>query len=171
LIHGRPAIYHRVQIARPEQKEGFIHTDSTSVACGVAVVVTHRQKVLFGKRKSESNTFEWQLPGGWIAPGESPQQAAEREVAEETGLKLLELYFVGITNNVFSTSNHSMSLYFEAECAEIETLNTGEGDKCAGWEWKPWNELSGELYLPLRLFTQTGYRPFMRDAIRTYVAI
>ena len=67
--------------------------------------------------------------------------------------------------------NHSISLYFEAECVEIGTLDTCEEDKCAGWEWKPWNELSGDLYLPLRLFRQTGYRPFMRDAIRTYVSI
>jgi 8-oxo-dGTP diphosphatase len=171
LIHDRPAIYHRVQIARPERKEGFIDTDSTSVGCGVAVVVTHRQKVLFGKRKSESNAFEWQLPGGWIEPGESPQQAAQREVAEETGLKLRELHFVGITNNVFSTCNHSISLYFEAECAAIATLDNSEGDKCAGWEWKSWNELSGELYLPLRLFRQTDYRPFVRDPFRTYVSI
>ena len=34
--------------------------------------------------------------------GESPQQAARREVREETGLALGDLRFVSITNNVFS---------------------------------------------------------------------
>jgi 8-oxo-dGTP pyrophosphatase MutT (NUDIX family) len=80
------------------------------VACGVAVIVTHRQQVLFGKRKFAAGGFAWQLPGGWIDPGESAQQAARREVGEETGLQLQELQFVGVTSNVFSPSNHSMSL-------------------------------------------------------------
>jgi 8-oxo-dGTP diphosphatase len=120
---------------------------------------------------SASHTFEWQLPGGWIEAGESPQQAAQREVAEETGLKLRELHFIGITNNVFSVRDHSVSLYFEAECADIGLLNTCEQDKCAGWEWKPWSELSGGLYLPLRLLRQTEYQPFRKEAFQTYVSI
>ncbi|MEV0247053.1 NUDIX hydrolase [Nocardia sp. NPDC050712] len=30
----------------------------------------------------------WELPGGGIEPGEAPEQAAIREVAEETGLRI-----------------------------------------------------------------------------------
>lgn len=30
----------------------------------------------------------WELPGGGLEPGETPEQAAVREVAEETGLRL-----------------------------------------------------------------------------------
>ena len=32
-------------------------------------------------------TVRWQLPKGWIEEGEAPEQAAEREVAEETGCR------------------------------------------------------------------------------------
>jgi len=141
------------------------------VACGVAVVVTHRQQVLFGKRKSVAGGFEWQLPGGWIVPGESVQQAARREVNEETGLQLKELQFVGITSNVFTAHNHSVSLYFEAECADIGVLNLAEGDRCSAWEWKCWAEVAENLYLPLRLFRQTGYQPFLLSGQQTYVSI
>jgi len=141
------------------------------VACGVAVIVTHRQQVLFGKRKSAAGGFAWQLPGGWIDPGESAQQAARREVSEETGLQLQEIQFVGVTNNVFSPQNHSLSLYFEAECADVESLQVAEGDKCDAWEWKYWAEITENLYLPLRLFKQTDYQPFLLPQHRSYVSI
>ena len=137
----------------------------------MAVVVTHRQRVLFGKRPAKSTGFEWQLPGGLIEAGESPPQAARREVLEETGLSLLDLDFVGLTSNVFSAQNHTISLYFEAECADAEPLRIREGDKCMAWEWKRWSEVDESLYLPLQLFKNTDYQPFFENQCRTYVSI
>jgi 8-oxo-dGTP diphosphatase len=141
-----------------------------AVACGVAVVLTHRCRVLVGKRKLESGGFEWQLPGGWIEPGESPEQAARREVREETGLRLQALRFVGITNNIFSAHNHTISLYFESECADLRSLRAGEDGKCCAWEWRDWADLTENLYLPLRLFRQTHYQPFENRPVMTYVS-
>jgi 8-oxo-dGTP diphosphatase len=126
---------------------------------------------LFGRRKSVAGGFEWQLPGGWIDPGESAQQAARREVSEETGLQLQELQFVGVTSNVFSPCNHSLSLYFEAECVDVESLQLADIDKCEAWEWRCWTEVTEDFYLPLRLFKQTDYRPFLLDPHRTYASI
>ena len=141
------------------------------VACGVAVVITHRQRVLFGQRKSAENGFVWQLPGGWVECGESPSQAARRKVSEETGLQLEALQFVGVTSNVFSSHKHSISLYFEAKCADPESLKVVEGDKCNAWEWRCWSEVTENLYLPLRLFKQTDYRPFVLDKHQIYDSV
>ncbi len=38
----------------------------------------------------------WGLPGGRLEPGESPQQAAVREVAEEAGLEVALDHLVGL---------------------------------------------------------------------------
>ncbi len=141
------------------------------MACGVAVVVTHEQRVLFGKRPTKSTGFEWQLPGGSIEAGEAPPQAARREVLEETGLSLLQLDFVGLTSNVFSVQNHTISLYFEAECADPGPLTVAEAGKCIAWEWRPWSQVNESLYLPLRLFKNTEYQPFLKDRRVTYVSI
>ncbi len=133
------------------------------------MIVTDARQVLFGRRASDAGGFEWQLPGGWIERGESPQQAARREVSEETGLQLREMNFVGMTNNIFPSQNHSISVYFEAECVERGSLTVTERGKCFGWEWRQWEEVNNNLFLPLRLLKQTGYRPFLQADIQTGV--
>jgi 8-oxo-dGTP diphosphatase len=135
------------------------------------VVVTHARLVLFGRRRTEGGGFEWQLPGGWIEVGESPQRAACREVYEETGLELRAPRFVGITSNVFSAHKHSLSLYFEAECVDKDSLTVVAAEKCRDWVWRQWPEVNDDLFLPLRLFRQTGYQPLLNDVEQTYVSI
>lgn len=52
---------------------------------GAVCVITHDDKMLF---VSEIITGRFALPGGFIDEDETPQQAAEREVLEETGLRV-----------------------------------------------------------------------------------
>jgi len=55
---------------------------------GIGAVVFHDNAVLLVKRKNPPCANEWAIPGGHIHPGETLQQAAEREVLEETGIKI-----------------------------------------------------------------------------------
>jgi len=137
----------------------------------IAVVITHKDRVLFGQRRIDNNQYEWQLPGGWIKNGEAPEAAARREVEEETGLELDRLRFVGVTNNIFSAQNHSISLCFEAECQNPKEVVLKEPEKCLGWHWQKWNELGNNLFLPLAMLKKSDYRPFIRDKRRTSISI
>jgi len=137
---------------------------------GVAVIVTHQQRVLFGKRVVASGEFVWQLPGGWIELGDSPEQTANREVAEETGLGLNELRFVGLTNNKFSNQDQSISIYFEGECSNPEQIHNREPASCEQWIWMQWQELQNNLYLPLQLLKDTDYQPFLGDQCGVHVS-
>lgn len=51
-----------------------------------SAVITHEGKVLLVRRRVKEGSLSWQFPGGEVEPGESAEQAAVREVLEETGL-------------------------------------------------------------------------------------
>lgn len=55
---------------------------------GVGAVVFHQNRVLLVKRDRPPNAGQWAIPGGRIKFGESLQQAAEREILEETGITI-----------------------------------------------------------------------------------
>ena len=56
------------------------------VPCVGAVVHDGQGRLLLVRRGREPHAGRWSLPGGRVEAGESPEQAVEREVREETGL-------------------------------------------------------------------------------------
>jgi 8-oxo-dGTP diphosphatase len=62
------------------------------------VVVDRRRRVLLIKRKGEPYAGRWAIPGGFVELDESLEDAAKRELREETGVpaaKLEQLYTFG----------------------------------------------------------------------------
>ncbi|HET7529641.1 MAG TPA: NUDIX domain-containing protein [Mycobacteriales bacterium] len=56
------------------------------VECAGAVVRDEAGRLLLVRRGRPPGLGSWSLPGGRVEPGETPDQAAAREVLEETGL-------------------------------------------------------------------------------------
>lgn len=56
---------------------------------GVCVLVFDEQHHLLLQHRTDDNT--WDLPGGYMEPGESTEETARREVREETGLEIGEM--------------------------------------------------------------------------------
>src|SRR4249920_2492500 len=64
---------------------GFIYYRNPVPAAGVIIV--ERGKVLLVKRKFDPRAGAWCLPAGFMEYGETPEQCAERELYEETGVR------------------------------------------------------------------------------------
>lgn len=57
----------------------------------VAAIVRKQQQILLVQQSWDGETPYWTLPGGRVEADETAQEAAVREVAEETGLTVTEL--------------------------------------------------------------------------------
>jgi ADP-ribose pyrophosphatase YjhB (NUDIX family) len=60
---------------------------------GVALIFDEQDRLLLIRR---ADTHEWAVVGGLMEPGEAIEDTARREVAEEIGLDLPDLRFVGV---------------------------------------------------------------------------
>ena len=73
-------------------------------------------------------------PGGHLDFGEDPADCARREAAEETGLRVGEVRFLGVTSDIFDTHRHYITLWFEATNVDGEaTLSAPEEMSELGW--------------------------------------
>jgi ADP-ribose pyrophosphatase YjhB (NUDIX family) len=59
---------------------------NTGYNIGVGGAVVRDRRLLFIRRASRHGRGNWQLPGGFIEPDETIEQAVVREVLEETGV-------------------------------------------------------------------------------------
>ena len=62
----------------------------------VAAIIIHNNRIFATQRGYGDFKDGWEFPGGKIEPGETPQEAAEREIQEEldTQIKVGELFDV-----------------------------------------------------------------------------
>jgi ADP-ribose pyrophosphatase YjhB (NUDIX family) len=74
----------------------YFATDPTELRLSVSAVV----RAFAGSREillmQRSDNAHWGLPGGYVEPGESVEQAAAREVLEETGYRIDVGRLVGV---------------------------------------------------------------------------
>lgn len=71
------------------EKPDGTHTEHEVVrgpdAAGMVVCDEQRGVLMIWRHRFMPDTWGWEVPGGAIDPGETPEQAARRECAEETG--------------------------------------------------------------------------------------
>lgn len=90
------------------------------------IIVNKDNEVLFVKEKEEA---KWGVPGGWCDLFISPRENAEKEVFEETGLKVKTKQLLAIFNREKyrkpKTILSDYVMYFKAEVCENESLDIG----------------------------------------------
>lgn len=71
-------------------------TDWINPAPAIGIAILRSDQVLLSKRARPPKQGEWDLVGGFVDAGETPDQAAVREVFEETGCRLVEARVEGV---------------------------------------------------------------------------
>jgi 8-oxo-dGTP pyrophosphatase MutT (NUDIX family) len=103
-------------------------------------------------RRNRAGRLEWCLPKGHIETGESPEQAAVREVAEETGIDAEIIHSIGIIDYWFTGDDrrvHKVVHHFllEARGGTITTDNDPDHEAEVA-EWIPVADLTTRLAFP-----------------------
>ena len=80
-------------------------------SAGVGVVVLLGDKILLVKRRVDPQRGKWSIPAGYLDYGEDPRVTAEREVLEETNLKVSITGLVDVYYNAESLDLGGASIF------------------------------------------------------------
>jgi len=111
------------------------------VGVGVIIQNVHKE-ILIGKRIGSHAPF-YSIPGGHLENGETFEEAAIKEVFEETGLIIKNPIVYGVTNNLRTykiENKHYVSINLFVNEYEGE-LENKEPHKCEGWDWYPLSQI------------------------------
>lgn len=97
-------------------------------SCVITLVVNEYSEALLLRQGYISDKY-YNLVSGYISPGESAEEAAEREVLEETGVRINSLDFAG---TYWFAKKDMLMIGFIARADKSDIMPSGEVDS-AGW--------------------------------------
>ncbi len=141
------------------------------LGAGVIVPSTDGRQVLIGRRITAGEPPTWSLPGGKVDQhGESFEQAAARELAEETGIVLpaAEMRVLAVLLD-HQLGRPRLTAAVLAPPSDAPAYVT-EPHACAGWERVPVDALPTPMFLPsgLVLASWLPEAPFPLDGAFRY---
>lgn len=109
---------------------------------GVGVVIVNNGRVVLVRRGHAPAAGEWSIPGGVLEVGETVREAAVREAAEETGLRIETGELLGVFDRVLRdeqqrTQYHYVLIDFVAKPVGGELR---AGADAAEAKWCTWEE-------------------------------
>lgn len=127
------------------------------IEAGVAIVRDRDGRVLLAERQAfQLSPGYWELPGGKIEDGETPAQAAARELAEEVGLEARALVPFAVHEHLFATRRIRLHLFLVT--AWRGTAQGREGQRIA-WVDPRFPEVGPILPSNLRAMAVLGLPP------------
>ncbi|MFG2384590.1 NUDIX hydrolase [Streptomyces avermitilis] len=148
--HGERQIYTNpwvnlclVDVQQPDGRRWEYHVVRLRHLAVAAVVNDHQEVLMMWRHRFITDSWAWELPMGLVEEGESPEEAAAREVLEETGWRpgpIKPLIYAEPANGITDSQHH----VFRADGATYEGPPTekNESDRI---EWIPLSEVRGMI--------------------------
>jgi 8-oxo-dGTP diphosphatase len=113
---------------------------------GSAALIVRGNRILLARRGVAPSKGYWGLPGGHVEWDESPEDTAEREVKEETGLKVDKLRLFGVYGHPRNHPRQAISLVYLA-IAHGKEQRGGDADQL---QWFPLDSLPAKIAFDYR---------------------
>lgn len=89
--------------------------------CNVLVVTEDEKIVMVRQYRHAAQQTTLEMPGGVIDKGETAEEAAVREIREETGYAVGELHFLYKTSPNPATNNNTAHLFLATGCKKLHS--------------------------------------------------
>ncbi len=132
---------------------------------GVGVFIFKEGQFLMGKRKGSHGADSWSVPGGWLEYQETLEDAAKREVQEETGLEIKDIHFGALTNNIFWNEDvHSITVWMISKWVAGKP-QIMEPDKFIEQRWVDFDTMPEPLFLPWEDLRKSQFYDVLRKEL------
>ena len=125
------------------------------VGCGAAIL-DNQARLLLVKRVKNPEADHWGVPGGKLDWGEAARTCAEREIAEELGIRIVAGPVLAVTDMI-APDHHWVAITYRTESFEGEPA-IQEAHALQEWGWFPLDALP----LPLTAATSDAVAALKR---------
>lgn len=136
---------------------------------GIAVIVHNGKEVLLGLRlKDGAGKGCWQFPGGHLEMYESLEGCSAREIREEVGIEIEDIFFLDLSNNPWPEHNcHYVTLFMVARLKSgTPTVAEDEREKCGEWKWFSIDNLPDPMFESQSIFTPANIQRIKESMVR-----
>ena len=128
--------------------------DKKRVGTGFGIILLKDNKILLGKRHTDSKKADselhgegtWTMPGGKFETGETFEEAAARELKEETSMTLLRSKVICVNNDKNEHAHFITVGFLGTEFEGVPKVT--EPDEITEWKWFAMDNLPINMFPP-----------------------